>query len=118
MTTPTGAAIVTTLAREFGPLGTFRVERVGYGAGSRLISGRTNYLRLFLGEDVAPVLSLERRELLILQTEIDDMPGEMFGFLQERLLAAGALDVTFVPIQMKRRIGRRSVFKSSRRPNS
>ncbi|MCX7964791.1 MAG: nickel pincer cofactor biosynthesis protein LarC [Candidatus Sumerlaea chitinivorans] len=102
MTTPTGAAIVTTLAKEFGPLGTFRVERVGYGAGSRLISGRTNYLRVFLGEDVAPVLSVERRELLILQTEIDDMPGEMFGYLQERLLAAGALDVTFVPIQMKK----------------
>jgi len=98
LVTPTGAAIVTTLAERFGPLPTMTVRTVGFGAGSRDLP-RPNVLRLFLGEETptaAPV------EIVGLETNLDDLPGEITGFLMDRLFAAGALDVFFTPIQMKK----------------
>lgn len=109
--TPTGAAIIATLA-DFRPV-SFTVEQVGYGAGQRDPEGYPNVLGLWVGQQVvaeerqalhtgnglpAPV----RGGLRLLETNIDDMPGELFGFVQERLLVAGALDVWFTPIQMKK----------------
>jgi hypothetical protein len=96
LTTPTGAAIVATLATFERPGMT--VERVGYGAGTRDPEGRPNVLRLWLGEG-EPVAA---RTTLLIETNIDDMTGEMLAYVQEKLLAAGAADAWFTPIQMKK----------------
>ena len=104
LVTPTGAAIVTTLARFGRPAMT--VERVGYGAGSANPRHRPNVLRLWLGEAIeSPV-----RTMVLLETNIDDMTGELLGYVQEKLLAAGAADAWFTPIQMKK--GRPGVMVS------
>ena len=96
LTTPTGAAIVTTLAKFERPEMT--VERAGYGAGTRDPEGRPNVLRLWIGEaEAAPT-----RTMLLIETNIDDMTGEMLAYVQEKLLAAGAADAWFAPIQMKK----------------
>lgn len=103
LTTPTGAAILATVANHFGPMADMRVERIGYGAGSREIPGHTNYLRVLLGQDSGGgELPVEWRELAVVQTEIDDMPGELFGHVLEKLFAAGCLDAHVVPVQMKK----------------
>jgi len=101
LTTPTGAAILRTLVTEFGPMPLTVYEAIGYGAGSRTEPGYANCLRVFLG-NAPDHLAVEHTKLALVQTEIDDMPGEHFGFLQERLFDAGALDVAFLPIQMKK----------------
>ena len=102
-TTPTGAAILTTLTDKFGPLRNFAPGRVGYGAGSRVTEGHTNYLRILLGETpLDDSLPVETRELVVLATEIDDMSGEAFGYLMEKLFAMGCLDANFRPVQMKK----------------
>ncbi len=101
-TTPTGAAILRTLVSDYGKSFSLRISRVGYGAGSREEKGRANYLRIFLGEAVEPVLPLEHQTLALIQTEIDDMSGEQFGFLQERLFESGVLDVCLTSVQMKK----------------
>jgi len=97
--TPTGAAIVAALASGFGPPPAFTVEKIGCGAGDRDFQDAPNILRLFLGEAEAP---LARDEIEVMETHIDDMNPEVFGFLMERLLAAGALDAAFSPLQMKK----------------
>jgi len=96
LVTPTGAAIVTTLARFQRPA--MRVTKVGYGAGSRDIEGRPNVLRLWLGE----ILPAATASMLLIETNIDDMSPEILGYVQGRLFAAGAADVWFTPIQMKK----------------
>ena len=96
LVTPTGAALLTSLARFERPAIT--LERVGYGAGGRDPAERANVLRLWLGQSEAR----PARRLLEVETNIDDMPAEHFGYVQERLFAAGALDVWFTPIQMKK----------------
>ncbi|MGH2584620.1 MAG: nickel pincer cofactor biosynthesis protein LarC [Dehalococcoidia bacterium] len=97
LVTPTGAAIVAELVDFTRPA--MRLTAVGTGAGTRDIPGRPNVLRLFLGErDSAPSV----RTMLLLETNIDDMSAELFGHVQERLLAAGAADAWFTPIQMKK----------------
>lgn len=98
LVTPTGAAIITTLAERFGPLPTMTVRKVGFGAGSHDLP-RPNVLRVFLGEETA---SATPAEIVGLETNLDDLPGEITGYLMDRLLAAGALDVFFTPIQMKK----------------
>jgi len=94
--TPTGAAVITTLARFQRPA--VKVECVGYGAGSRDIAGWPNVLRLWLGtvvEEAGPLM-------LLAETNIDDMSPEILGYVQERLFASGAADVWLTPIQMKK----------------
>jgi len=98
LTTPTGAAIITTLASAFSPLPPMTVERIGYGAGS---AERTtpNLLRLFIGLQEAP---LTEDEIVQIETNIDDMNPQMYEHVMETLFQAGALDVFLTPIIMKR----------------
>ena len=96
LVTPTGAAILATLARFQRPA--MRLEGIGYGAGSRNPPGRPNVLRLWLGER----LSDSPCALLLIETNIDYMSAELLGYVQERLFAAGAADVWFTPIYMKK----------------
>lgn len=98
--TPTGAAILSTLARSFGPLPAMIPQRTGYGAGT-LDLPIPNLLRLILGEESAPD-GLQIETLSLLSTNIDNMPGEWFGPLFDQLLAEGALDVWLTPVQMKK----------------
>jgi uncharacterized protein (TIGR00299 family) protein len=93
--TPTGAAILTTLGRFERPA--MRVEAVGYGAGGRDPADRPNVLRVWLGEtDAVP------RRMRLIETNIDDMTPELFGYVQELLLVRGAADAWFTAIQMKK----------------
>ena len=96
LVTPTGAAIVATLASFQRPEMT--LERVGYGAGSRELPERPNVLRLWLGQGVAQAT----RPMILLETNIDDMTGEMLGYVLEKLLAGGAADAWLTPVQMKK----------------
>ena len=98
--TPTGAAIIAALAEGFGPPPPMRPERFGYGAGEKDFPELPNLLRLVLGDSAAA--GAEAQEVLVLETQLDDMNPEIFGFLMERLLGAGALDVTFSALQMKK----------------
>ena len=98
--TPTGAAIIAALAEGFGPPPPMRPERFGYGAGEKDFPELPNLLRLVLGESAAA--GAEAQEVLVIETQLDDMNPEIFGFLMERLLGAGALDVTFSALQMKK----------------
>ena len=96
LVTPTGAAVVTTLARFGRPEMT--VAAAGYGSGSRDTPGRPNVLRLWLGERAESAT----HPMLLIETTIDDMTGEMLAYVQEKLLAAGAADAWFTPVQMKK----------------
>ena len=98
MTTPTGAAIITTLASEFSPLPQLIVEKIGHGAGTAE-RATPNLLRLFIGEE-APVFSED--EVVQVETNIDDMNPQLYEHVMEALFAAGALDVFLTPIIMKR----------------
>ena len=93
--TPTGAAIVTALARFDRPA--MAVRGVGYGAGARELEGRPNALRVWLGDALARPATM-----LLIETNIDDMSPELYGYAQERLFAAGAADVWLAPVQMKK----------------
>ena len=97
--TPTAAALLTTLAQFRQPA--LRIERTGYGAGGRDPAGRPNVLRLWLGE-TTDAGGLELRDLVVAETNIDDMNPEIYGWLLERLFAAGALDAWLAPITMKK----------------
>ena len=100
LVTPTGAALAATLAAEFRPLPPMRVARIGYGAGTKQFDHHPNLLRAFLGDFLdEPVL---RETVLVLETTIDDMNPQLYGHLMERLFAAGALEVFYTPIQMKK----------------
>ncbi len=97
MVTPTGAAIITTLASFRQPPMT--LERIGYGLGTRDSAHYPNVLAIWLGDE--PPQEPEG-PLLLLETNIDDMSPQVFGYVQERLFELGALDVWFAPIQMKK----------------
>lgn len=105
LVTPTGAAIITTLAKFQPPALT--LERVGYGAGAGDAQDRPNVLRLWLGEGIEGAGG----GMVMIETNIDDMTGEMLGYVQEKLLQAGVADVWFTPIQMKK--GRPAVTLSA-----
>ena len=97
LVTPTGAAIITTLARSFGPQPPFCQQAVGYGAGRRDLEDIPNLLRLRLGERVP---ASER--VLLIEANIDDMNPEVYGYLFDRLLEQGACDVYATPVLMKK----------------
>jgi hypothetical protein len=99
LVTPTGALIVTEYAASYGSLPVMRVESIGYGAGDRDFHQSPNVLRLLLGEaDVSG--STER--IVSIECEIDDMNPQLFGPLMDDLYDAGALDVFYAPVQMKK----------------
>jgi len=99
--TPTGALLVTAHATGYGPLPTLRPEGVGYGAGTKNTPGRPNVLRLIVGDEVAGDGEGGHR-VTVIEAEIDDMSPQLFGPLLDRLLAAGALDAFYTPVQMKK----------------
>lgn len=99
LTTPTGAAIITTLAQQFSPMPLMRVEKFGYGAGSQDIPGRPNLLRLIQGESLT---TLQEDEVTVIEANIDDMNPEFYQHIMDRLFQQGALDVTLTPITMKK----------------
>ncbi len=99
LTTPTGAAILTTVADTFGPMPAMTVRRVGYGAGRRDLPGRPNVLRLVLGDAAA---TGDADEIVVCEANLDDCSPEVVGYCLERLLEAGALDAYCVPIYMKK----------------
>jgi uncharacterized protein (TIGR00299 family) protein len=99
LTTPTGAAILTTVVDQFGPLPAMTVDVIGLGAGTREIPGQANILRLFVGHIAVPSGS---DRVWALETNLDDLPGEIIGYTITQLLAAGALDAFLTPIQMKK----------------
>ncbi len=103
--TPTGALILTGYASSYGPMPAMRVAQVGYGAGDRDLPGTPNVLRVLVGDSVEadrePPLHGPTR-VSVIECEIDDMNPQLFGPLMDRLHAAGALDVFYTPIQMKK----------------
>ena len=131
LVTPTGAALVSALATTFGPLPAMKMESVGYGAGSNDLGEFPNVLRVFVGEaqqaeaglpSDAPTLEVLKRRaakalegmpsealaqdglerLVMVEANLDDMNPQLCGFFSERAFAAGALDVFFAPVQMKK----------------
>ncbi|MFO7964698.1 MAG: nickel pincer cofactor biosynthesis protein LarC [Desulfobacterales bacterium] len=105
LVTPTGAAIIVSLSRAFGPRPEMVVERIGYGAGRRELESQPNLLRVMLGRaiDTPPKLStLLEDDIVVLETNIDDMNSEHFGYVMEKLQSAGALDICWIPVYMKK----------------
>ncbi len=99
LVTPTGALIATTYASAFGPIPAMKIERVGYGAGDRDDPVTPNVLRVLIGEETA-VAAADR--VTVIECEIDDMNPQIFGVVMDRLYAAGALEVFYIPVQMKK----------------
>ena len=99
LVTPTGALIATTYASSFGPIPAMSVEQVGYGAGERDNPQTPNVLRVLIGR-AADQANVER--VSVVECEIDDMNPQLFGVAMERLYAAGALEVFYTPVQMKK----------------
>jgi len=99
LTTPTGAAIAATLATRFGPLPPMRITATGYGAGDKDFPEHANVLRILTGETTA---AEEATEVAVLEANIDDSSPQVLGYAMERLLEAGALDVTLEPLLMKK----------------
>ena len=104
LVTPTGAAIVTSLADTFSDMPAMTIEHIGYGAGERDLDQRPNLLRIIIGQPEAASVAAAGGEasVVIVETCIDDMNPEIFGFLMDRLFEDGALDVYWVPIYMKK----------------
>jgi uncharacterized protein (TIGR00299 family) protein len=100
MTTPTGAAILATLADRFGPLPAMKIDRIGYGAGQKDFPDRPNLLRLLIGEAVDAADTPE--QVCVLETNLDDISGELIGYCTTRLWDLGVLDVYTTAIQMKK----------------
>ncbi len=99
MVTPTGAALVTSLCSSFGPMPPMTIDRVGYGVGSRTLADRPNLLRILIGNDI----DKQRSEtVVVLESNLDDMSPELLGYLMDTLFDAGAKDVSFSHIQMKK----------------
>jgi len=99
--TPTGAAILTTLVRQFGPLPAMKLESIGYGAGTADLPSQANVLRLFIGDSAAGSLAHDET-IAIIEASVDDMNPQVYAYFAERALAVGALDVTSAPQQMKK----------------
>jgi hypothetical protein len=105
LTTPTGAAILKTLVSAFGAPPDMTLIKVGTGAGSRDLPQQPNVLRLLLGETTEAEVSdgtWESDVIWQLETNLDDLSGEVIGYCTQRLMEAGALDVLTIPVQMKK----------------
>jgi pyridinium-3,5-bisthiocarboxylic acid mononucleotide nickel chelatase len=101
--TPTGAAIAKTLATRFGAFPEMKIEKSGYGAGTRDFPGSPNVVRLVIGESAALLAArTERDTVSVLEANLDDLNPQVFGYVMDRLLEEGALDVFGVPVQMKK----------------
>jgi hypothetical protein len=101
--TPTGALLLSSYARTYGPLPEMAIDRVGYGAGSRDHGAAPNVLRVVIGDRVAAAERPGGTEAVLrIECEIDDMNPQLFGPVSDRLFAAGALDVFLTSVQMKK----------------
>jgi uncharacterized protein (TIGR00299 family) protein len=99
MVTPTGAALIKGLAASFGSMPSMVVQEVGYGVGTRDLPDRPNLLRILIGEEQS---GKTVDTVVVLETNVDDIAPECLGYLMDRLFDAGALDVVFFPVQMKK----------------
>ena len=103
LVTPTGAAVASTLASHFGAQPAMRVGAIGYGAGTADLDEQPNVLRLLVGESLLQQAGDPHDETIVaLETNLDDMNPQLFGYFMERALEAGALDVFSTPAQMKK----------------
>jgi uncharacterized protein (TIGR00299 family) protein len=102
LVTPTGAAIVATLCDWFGPQPAMKVSAIGYGAGTADLEGQPNVLRILAGDTADKNIDGHGGTIRVLEANLDDMNPQIFGYLLEKALAAGALDVFGVPVQMKK----------------
>lgn len=107
LTTPTGAAIISTLAASFGPLPQMTISRIAHGAGNKDLPGQPNVLRLMIGE---PVSAYEEDTSIVIESNIDDMNPQLYGHLIDTLMSKGAHDVYLTPIIMKK--GRPAILLS------
>ena len=103
LVTPTGAAIVRTLANRFASFPEMKIEKAGYGAGTRDFPGHANVVRLTIGE-AQPALAARtlQETVTVLEASLDDLNPQVFGYVMDRLLEEGALDAFGVPVQMKK----------------
>jgi uncharacterized protein (DUF111 family) len=105
LTTPTGAAILTSVVKEFTATPAMTIEKIGHGAGTKDFLEQANILRLFVGVCATPRTATADQEsdsVMVLETNLDDVAPEMIGFCTEQLFAAGAHDVFVVHGQMKK----------------
>ncbi|HYX67522.1 MAG TPA: nickel pincer cofactor biosynthesis protein LarC [Terriglobales bacterium] len=102
LVTPTGAAIVHVLAARFAPFPAMKLEKTGYGAGARELHGQPNVVRLTVGEAQAARAEAASDLVAVLEANLDDLNPQVFGYVMERALAEGALDVFGAPVQMKK----------------
>jgi uncharacterized protein (TIGR00299 family) protein len=103
LVTPTGAAIVKTLAKRFAPFPEMKIEKSGYGAGTRDFPGHANVVRLTIGESQPELAAKTSQETItVLEANLDDLNPQVFGYVMDRLLEEGALDVFAIPVQMKK----------------
>jgi uncharacterized protein (DUF111 family) len=99
MVTPTGAALIKSLATSFGGMPPMVIEQVGYGVGSRDLEERPNLLRILIGHEQT---ENDTETIVVLETNLDDTSPEWLGHIMDRLFVAGALDVLFCPVHMKK----------------
>lgn len=103
LVTPTGAAVAAALASGFGAMPPMKLTACGYGAGTKNFKDRPNVLRLYVGESVQHAeAAAAAPDVVVIEANIDDMSAQIAGHLAEQALAAGALDVWFTPVQMKK----------------
>jgi uncharacterized protein (TIGR00299 family) protein len=100
--TPTGALVLTEYADAYGPVPAMRIDRIGYGAGDRDLPETPNVLRVVVGTAAAAADATPVMRVTVMACEIDDMNPQIFGALMDRLYAAGALEVFYQPVQMKK----------------
>jgi pyridinium-3,5-bisthiocarboxylic acid mononucleotide nickel chelatase len=103
--TPTGAAIITTLSKTFGTMPKMKILKTGYGSGKRQTgSALPNLLRIILGEkpETVNISGIHKETVYVIKSQIDDMSPEISGWLMEKLFENHALDVIFIPVQMKK----------------
>ena len=103
LVTPTGAAIVKTLAKRFSAFPEMTIEKSGYGAGTREFPGLPNVVRLTIGEAAPKLATKTTSEIVtVLEANLDDLNPQVFGYVMDRLLEEGALEAFGVPVQMKK----------------